>query len=218
MTRQDLLAILYRHIQDKSKILTSKRVAGVEHHNTGVVVSCEDGSVFEGDIVVGADGIHSRIRNLMHQHMETIEPGSSRKDAEAVSCEYNCIFGFGTTDGKGLSVGDVHRTYAKDFSTLCFVGKGQLFWFLYSKLDKRYYGKEIPRYTKEDMEEAAKAFFDIQMTEGINFKQVWEQRTFANMLSIEEMKLENWTSDRFAIVGDSAHKVRKPRPLFRGCD
>lgn len=214
LTRTELLSFLYRHIPDKSKVLTSKRVADVEHSNNGVTVRCEDGSVFEGDIVVGADGIHSKIRNLMQQHMEKIAPGSSMKDAKAISCEYNCIFGFGNlvNGGKGQNLSESHRTYTKDYSTLSFVGDGKLFWFLFTKLDKRYHGTDIPRYTKEDMEEAAKAFFKIPMTDTIKYEQVWEQRTIANMLCIEEMTLENWTSDRFVILGDSAHKVSDIMP------
>lgn len=44
-----------------------------------------------------------------------------------------------------------------------------LYWVLFSRLDKRYFGKEIPRFTKSQMEEAATAFYDIHMTESIKF-------------------------------------------------
>lgn len=35
----------------------------------------DDGSVFTGDLVVGADGIHSRIRSEMWRLAEDIQPG-----------------------------------------------------------------------------------------------------------------------------------------------
>jgi hypothetical protein len=31
-----------------------------------------------------------------------------------------------------------------------------IYWFLFSKLDKRYFGKDIPRYTTADAEEASR--------------------------------------------------------------
>lgn len=82
-----------------------------------------------------------------------------------------------------------------------------LYWFLFSKLDKRYFGKDIPKYTTIDMEEAAKAFYNIHMTDIIKFDKVWEQRTFANMTCIEESQNEHWTGGRFVCLGDAIHKV-----------
>lgn len=57
---------LYDSIDQKNKVLTGKRVAGVvKSDDISVTVKTEDGSVYEGDILVGADGIHSRVRREM---------------------------------------------------------------------------------------------------------------------------------------------------------
>ena len=65
-------------------------------------------------------------------------------------------------------MGDLYRSCAKGHSTLLFVGRGgKSYWFLFSNLDKRYYGKDIPRYTTADAEETVKPFFDIHMTDTI---------------------------------------------------
>jgi 2-polyprenyl-6-methoxyphenol hydroxylase-like FAD-dependent oxidoreductase len=47
--------------------LLNKKVVGVEVVEGGVRVRCGDGVVFEGSIVVGADGIHSRVRKEMQR-------------------------------------------------------------------------------------------------------------------------------------------------------
>jgi len=182
LQRRDLLKVLYDHVKDKSKVLTSKWVTEIEQDESGATVHCKDGSTYTGDIVVGADGVHSAVKGLMQQHIEKSHPGTTEKDSNGVSAEYNCIFGIGNSVEGDTTPGDSHRSYAKDYSTLSFVGSGGiLYWFLFSKLDKRYYGKDIPKYTKEDAEEGAKAFFGIHMTDTIKYKEVWEQRTFANM-------------------------------------
>ncbi|KAF4635287.1 hypothetical protein G7Y89_g2803 [Cudoniella acicularis] len=192
--------------------LTGKRMgyplAFLQRHNSGATVYSKDGSSYRGDIVVGADGIHSAVRSLMQGYIETLRPGTTEKDRNSISVEYNCIFGLGNAV-KGVVVpGDSHRTYSKDHSTLSFVGKGgKLYWFLFTKLDKRYYGKEIPKYTTVDAEEAAKAFFNIHMTNDIKFEEVWDQRTFVNMVCVEESQNEHWTSGRIVCIGDSVHKM-----------
>lgn len=189
LQRRDLLKVLFEHVKDKSKVFTSKWVTEIEQDDSDATVYCKDGSNYTGDIVVGADGIHSAVRGLMQNHIEKSTPGATEKDSNGTSAEYNCIFGLGNSVGD-VTAGDSHRSYAKDHSTLSFVGgDGILYWFLFSKLDKRYYGKDIPKYTKEDAEEAAKAFYDIHMTDDIKYKEIWEQRTFANMTCLGELIL-----------------------------
>ncbi|KAF8855683.1 FAD/NAD(P)-binding domain-containing protein [Acephala macrosclerotiorum] len=209
LQRRDLLDIMYRNIHDKSKIYTSKRVCQINHKDDSVVVECEDGSKFSGDIVVGADGIHSTVRTFMQEHIEKTSPGKVDKDKKSISAEYNCIFGIGNPiEDSSLTPGATHRSYLKGYSSLVFVGKDRsLYWFLFSKLDKKYVGKDIPKYTKAEIEEAVKPFFKYHMTDSVKFDKVWENRTFANMTCIEESVNENWTSDRFVCIGDSIHKV-----------
>lgn len=218
LTRRNLLKIISNHLPDKSKILTSKRVSSIEHSASGVAAICEDGSKYSGDIIVGADGVRSIVRSFMQQYRESKEPGSTLKDQKALSAEYNCIFGFGDPVEGHLVPGDSHRTYDKNYSTLTFVGKGgKLFWFLFSKLDKRYYGKDIPRYTAEDVEESMKPFFKMRLTNEITFDKVWETRKFANMVCVEEGQFETWSYDRFVCLGDSIHKVSLILLTKRNC-
>ncbi|RSL52983.1 hypothetical protein CEP54_010655 [Fusarium duplospermum] len=60
--RQKMLEILYNHVQHKEKVLLNKKVTGLDLIDGGVSVSCADGSVYTGTIVIGADGVHSAVR------------------------------------------------------------------------------------------------------------------------------------------------------------
>lgn len=75
-----MLEILSKDLKLGDQIQTNKRVTKVEHLPEKVRVHCTDQSVFEGDIVVGADGVRSTIRQEMWRHMDSIIPGQARED------------------------------------------------------------------------------------------------------------------------------------------
>lgn len=70
-----VLRVLYDNIKDKSKILTEKRVESVELIKDGVIATTSDKSRHEGDILVGADGIHSTVRREMWRIGSEMSPG-----------------------------------------------------------------------------------------------------------------------------------------------
>ncbi|KAB2580409.1 FAD-dependent monooxygenase andE [Lasiodiplodia theobromae] len=73
--RQMVLQALYNHLESKNKVLTSKKVASVTLQEKGVKVTTADGAEFTGDILIGADGVHSTVRNEMWRIADQLEPG-----------------------------------------------------------------------------------------------------------------------------------------------
>lgn len=69
LERRLLLQTLYDTQRDKSRILLNKKVTSVVHMPDGVIVSCEDGTEYMGDIAVGADGIRSKVRSVMRERV-----------------------------------------------------------------------------------------------------------------------------------------------------
>lgn len=70
--RRRLLQVLYKHIRDKSKVHDHTAVVSYEEHDDGVVVTTSDGRSFRGDVLVGADGIHSIVRAVMSERISRI--------------------------------------------------------------------------------------------------------------------------------------------------
>jgi 2-polyprenyl-6-methoxyphenol hydroxylase-like FAD-dependent oxidoreductase len=66
LERRQLLKVLYNNLRDKTKIYSSCKALEICLTDTGVRVKT-DGEVFEGDIVVGADGVHSHVRREMER-------------------------------------------------------------------------------------------------------------------------------------------------------
>lgn len=75
-----LLQVLYDNLKQKNRVIPEKRVSSIELIDGGVLVHTKDGSVYEGDIVVGADGIHSTVRQEMWRIGHQQSPGYFSQD------------------------------------------------------------------------------------------------------------------------------------------
>ncbi len=64
---------MYDRLPDESYVQTGKFVCNVIDTEDGVQVEMTDGTVEEGDILLGCDGVHSTVRELMWRNAnETI--------------------------------------------------------------------------------------------------------------------------------------------------
>lgn len=81
-----LIQILYDHIQDKSKVLTSEKVLTVKNSRLHVTVTTSSGKSFTGGMVAGADGINSTVRQKMWEESQSIDP--SWINPSEIDCMY----------------------------------------------------------------------------------------------------------------------------------
>lgn len=227
LDRQVFLAILYKHLQeDQSRVLLKKKATKVEHTGSGILVQCADGSQYEGDLVVGADGIRSTIRQEMWRHMSPNLPSvvnSERKSKSEhnqwdshgkltiseMKAEFSAVFGI-SSHVPGLTAGHLHRSFAKNASILLIVGKnGRVFWFLFHKMSQTFHGSSIPRFTSEDLEKVVSMNLEKYVAAGIPFASVYKNVLFKAYVPLEEAFFEHWTYERLVCIGDAVHKVRR---------
>lgn len=74
--RGRLQKLLYDAVLDRlgeSAVLPGRRVVGFEQDDAGATLLLEDGHRAEGDVLIGADGIHSRIRAQLHPQDEGLK-------------------------------------------------------------------------------------------------------------------------------------------------
>ncbi|KAF9155767.1 hypothetical protein BG015_008697 [Linnemannia schmuckeri] len=85
---------LIRHRVPEEKVLMGKRVNEIRQlpENGGVQVVCQDDSVYTADILIGADGAYSTIRQHMYKNMTEARtlPAS---DTEELAMPYVCMVG-----------------------------------------------------------------------------------------------------------------------------
>ncbi len=65
LPRGDLSATIYRTIEGRVETLFGDSIAAVEEHDGSVCVSFQDGAARDFDLVIGADGLHSAVRDLV---------------------------------------------------------------------------------------------------------------------------------------------------------
>ncbi|KAF5536396.1 zeaxanthin epoxidase chloroplastic [Fusarium mexicanum] len=201
--RQMLMQVLYNKLESKASVHAGQKVVSVLELDNGIQVTTDKGKIFEGDILVGADGIYSTVRKEMWR---IASPGNFPTDEWSnVPCYYKCIFGI-SRPLEDLIQGS-HYVYNDKFSYLVLVGPGgKFYWFLFVKLPVPLYGHDIPRYTKVDEEElAAQHAFD-QITPEVTFGQLYGARTSSTLTPLHEYVFEKWHYKRIITVGNAAHK------------
>lgn len=210
LDRQIVLRALYNSVVEKGRCLLDKRVREIVHLENGVKVHCEDGTTYSGDIVLGCDGVNSKVRSEMWRIASQTEPDYfSQKEREKMTAEYICLFGI-SNPLEGLKEGDVDNMYDKGHSMLVITGKdGRIFWFYFERLSKpvHFHTDSFPRYTPKDAEDLAAKHGWRPWHDKYKLKDLWNNRITYTLVAMEEALFENWYWGRIATMGDNAHKM-----------
>lgn len=83
--------LLYRQVPS-SKVHFSKKIVSFEQDSEGVTLQLEDNTVARGDILVGADGAHSAVRNHLYKALDK-QGLLPKSDTGAMSVPYVSLLG-----------------------------------------------------------------------------------------------------------------------------
>ncbi|KAE8396411.1 hypothetical protein BDV23DRAFT_168217 [Aspergillus alliaceus] len=207
--RQQLLQILYSFFPQKASIHTNKAVVRLTQLEGGAVaVYTQDGSCYAGDMVVGADGIHSCVRTEMWRLADLRRPGLvTKQEKSGLTAEYACIFGISSTI-PGLKVGHQITSVDKGRSIIVVPARhGRLFWFVVLKLDTAYRYDSAPRFSPPDAAKLCEQLKDLLITEKIDFGRLWLARETYSVTLLEENVFQTWHFGRIVCIGDNMHKM-----------
>jgi 2-polyprenyl-6-methoxyphenol hydroxylase-like FAD-dependent oxidoreductase len=183
--RSDISATIYRAIEGEVETLFGDSVAGIQEHDDRVQVSFDRALPRDADLVIGADGLHSRVRQLafgpqsdfevsLDYHVAVFEAQGYRPRDELVYISHNLpgrpVSRFSMRDDKTMCLFVLRDEYMhgddpKSILTNAFGGAG---W-------------EWPRIENE-LECANDIYFD----------------------TVSQIRMERWTKGRTALVGDAA--------------
>ena len=211
-----IIQILFDHLQDKSKVLTSKGITKVGQTTNGIEVTTESGETLYGDILVGVDGIHSTVRREMWRLADQDSPGYfSVRDRANVPTEYCCIFGIShPTDKFPKYFGQ--NVQGRNYSYLVSTGPNhRIYWFLFAKLPETAHGlyERIPRYSEEQRDALAAEHAEDRITDTLTFGELYATRTTATLQALPEVVFKKWYYNRIITIGDAAHKVTHAKAL-----
>ena len=84
-------------------------------------------------------------------------------------------------------------------------------------MDKKYVGNDIPRLSKEQMQQQIKENEDFMFTETVSLADLIKTTTSISFLPLEEASHAFWTFGRVVCVGDSIHKMTPNVSYILGC-
>lgn len=121
-------------------------------------------------------------------------------------CDYKCIFGISVMkDFEALSS---HKVLNEHFSYLILTGPDfRVYWFLFVNLGKTYYGKDIPRFSKEDEDKVVEEHRADRITDTMTFGDIYQHRISSVLTALPEYSFKKWHFNRIITIGDSVHKV-----------
>ncbi|KAI0148698.1 FAD/NAD(P)-binding domain-containing protein [Xylariaceae sp. FL1272] len=209
ISRYDLTRTLYESLptEAQAKILTGKRVSNIKSEGEGVKVTCKDGTVYTGSLVIGADGAHSVVR----QHMRSLalEAGSDEINEEKpFLTTYRCIcIQFPTSLSDGIHPGLATETHSKGACTQLFVGEENAVCGIYETMKAP--TRDRIRYTQDDQDAIVDRVGHLPLIQGgrLTIRDAYENKVDSLMVSLEEGVVGHWSYDgRIVLAGDAAHK------------
>ncbi|HKV51243.1 MAG TPA: FAD-binding domain [Gemmatimonadaceae bacterium] len=185
LRRADVSATIYRAVEGTVETIFGDSVAGIEEHNDGVVVSFDHAPSRRADLVIGADGLHSRVRQLafgpesefevaLGYHVAAFEVDAYRPRDELVYVSY------------GLPGRQVSRFSMRDDKTL----------FLLIFRDEYLHG--------DDPKSVLGQAFSGAGWEWPQIEKELERTRSLYFDSVSQIRMNRWTKGRVALIGDAA--------------
>ncbi|KAJ0109587.1 hypothetical protein J7T55_014149 [Diaporthe amygdali] len=199
--RWQYLQLLYDTLPDReSHIVINKTFQSLcMIGDAKVGVRFTDGSEDEGSMVIGADGVYSRVRDcVIHQAPKSVF------EHKPYRISFRALYGVGTLPA-GLDSGVVREIPHQGWWFQIISQPQRVFWMLYQALDRP--TTHATFYREEEAEALAAQHGDCPVGEGLTLRDLRTSKTFEKLAVLEEGIAPKWYWKRVVLIGDAVHKV-----------
>ncbi|KAF8982508.1 hypothetical protein BGZ46_001120 [Entomortierella lignicola] len=202
----------------KQKISFKKKILRTEEEEGKVTIHCSDNTSYTGDIIVGADGAYSAVRQNMHKQMEE-EGVLPKSDMEDFSINYITIVGVATPDPeKYPQLKDEYSNFSQIIygdNANCYVitlPDNQISWGLSIQLPKGV-AKDLnfrnSEWGPETNDATLSKYRDFPCPLGGTMGDLFDAtpKELISKVFLEEKLFKKWHHSRSVLIGDACHKL-----------
>lgn len=188
LLRSDLAKIIYKHLDRDIGIIFGDTVTQIEQHENEVSVTFKSGLTRNFDLVVGADGLHSNVRNLVF---------GSEAQFEKYYGYYTASFTFENSENTGKSFLTYNIPYKQ--AAIYSAAKNKSAFFIFASLKKlSYHHHDIEaqkQILRNEFEHAGWKCADLLAKMDTSFDFYFD--------TVSQIQMSNWSKDRVTLVGDA---------------
>ncbi len=200
------LQLLYDSLPEsiQKRLLPGKEVEDISTTDHGVTVRCSDGTVEEGSIVIGADGVHSTVRRRMRELMAGDGAADAAVAEKPLSPRIDACSATPRTRSPELQPARSGTCTALGRLRSSLLEKRRLGFLLYQKLDKP--TRDRRRYTKEDQDRFVAEIGDAYVTPTLRLRDVYEAKEWSVLSVLHEGVIGRFYWQRIVLIGDAVNK------------
>lgn len=190
LLRSDLAKIIYNHLDKDIEIIFGDSITTIEQHSNGVTVTMKSGATRNFDLVIGADGLHSTVRNIIFGNEEQFEKYYGY---------YTASFTF---ENKG-DAGKAFLTYNVPCkqAALYTAGSTQSAFFIFTSQQKLSYN----HHNVEAQKQILRKEFETIGWKCADLLAKMESAPDFYFDTVSQIHMNTWSQDRVSLVGDASN-------------
>ncbi|KAG0306913.1 hypothetical protein BGZ97_000577 [Linnemannia gamsii] len=207
IARPILYDLLHRQVP-KERIHMGVKITETSQDDNGVRIHCNNGAVYEGDILVGADGAYSIVRQSIYSQLKA-ENRLPVSDALPLPYSTECLVG----QTRVLDVSEFPRLAEEDCQFMNIIGDNKPYSYLDVEKSKHDSSFNNSEWGPEAAEVFCKEIQDFPIISGsekpltLGNLVEWTDKDKISKVMLEEKVFETWHHGRTVLLGDACHKL-----------